>query len=164
MENDIIIRALDPPDVEAVVQIAVAAWTPIYAFYRQRMGDELFEAAHPNWQEEKARQVRQACDPQDRAEVCVAAKGGQIVGFITYYANHASRIGVIGNNAVHPDLQGMGIGSLMYRHAFVRLKELGMQFVRVSTGGDPAHAPARKAYEKVGFAIQLPHVEYYRKL
>lgn len=162
--RDIVIRDLKSTDVEVIAEIAVAAWTPIFAFYRQTLGEELFEAACPNWQEEKARQVRLACDPQNRAMVCVAEKEGQVVGFITFYANDASRIGEIGNNAVHPDFQGMGIGTRMYQHIFDRLGRLGMRFVKVSTGGDPSHAPARRAYEKAGFSIQLPSVEYYRKL
>lgn len=52
----------------------------------------------------------------------------------------------------------------MYAYAFARLRERGMRYVRVSTGGDPAHAPARRAYEKAGFVIGLPGVEYHREL
>jgi len=162
--NNVVIRGLEPRDVEAIAEIAVAAWTPIYAFYRQAMGDDLFAAACPDWQERKAAQVRAACDPQGRAMVCVAQNAGQIVGFTTFYADDASGIGEIGNNAVCPDFQGMGIGPRMYEYVFDRLGELGMSFVRVCTGGDPAHAPARRAYEKVGFSIRLPGVKYYRPL
>jgi len=162
--NDLIIRPLQPADVEAIVAIAVAAWRPIYAFYRQEMGDDLFSAACPHWPEEKARQVRAACDPQSNALVGVAAIDGLPVGFVTFYANERSGIGEIGNNAVHPDAQGQSIGPRMYQYAFDRLRERGMRYVKVGTGGDPAHAPARRAYEKAGFTIQLPGVEYYREL
>jgi ribosomal protein S18 acetylase RimI-like enzyme len=162
--DDLILRALRPTDVEALVAIAVAAWTPIYAWYRRTMGDELFGAAFPNWAEEKARQVRAACDPASSATVGVAELDGHPVGFVTCYADGRSRIGEIGNNAVHPDLQGRGIGPRMYEYAFARLRERGMRYVKVGTGGDPAHAPARKAYEKAGFGVQLPSVEYYRAL
>ena len=31
-------------------------------------------------------------------------------------------------------------------------------------GGDPSHAPARRAYEKVGFSVHLPSIYMYRKL
>jgi len=164
MSNDVVIRDLRSPDVDAVVEIAVAAWAPIFAFYRQTMGDDLFAAANSNWKEEKARQVREACDLRNPALVWVAEKGGRVVGFVTFYANDTSRIGEIGNNAVHPDHQGMGIGTRMYQHVFGRLRKLGVRFVKVSTGGDPAHAAARRAYEKAGFSIQLPGIEYYRKL
>jgi len=161
---DIVIRELKPGDVEAVVEIAVAAWAPIFSFYRRVMGEDLFAAAHPNWQVEKARQVRTACDTGSRVVVCVAEAEGQVVGFITFHADDASGIGEIGNNAVHPEFQGQGIGARMYDHALDRLRERGMRFARVRTGLDPAHAPARRAYEKVGFSIQLPSVEYYRRL
>jgi len=162
--SSIVIRDLEPTDVEAMVEIAVAAWAPIYAQFRRIMGDELFTAACPNWQEDKARQVRQACDPEDRAMVCVAEKDGQVVGFITFYTREGSRIAEIGNNAVRPGFQGRGTGTRMYRHVFDRLRELGMRFVKVHTGLDPSHAPARRAYEKAGFSVQLPTVTYYRKL
>lgn len=161
--NEIVIRDLEPADVEAAVAIAVAAWEPIFAYFRETMGAELFAAACPNWQQEKARQVRAACEGDERGGVCVAEMDGRVAGFITFYTK-GSGIGEIGNNAVHPASQGRGIGTRMYRHAFERLKEQGMRFVKVHTGGDPAHAPARRAYEKAGFDIKLPTVEYYRKL
>ena len=34
----------------------------------------------------------------------------------------------------------------------------------VHTGGDSAHASARRAYQKAGFTVQLPGVTYYREL
>jgi RimJ/RimL family protein N-acetyltransferase len=162
--SDIAIRELEPEDIEAVVEIAVAAWTPIFAFYRRVMGEDLFTAAHSDWQEEKAKQVRTACDPGSGAVVRVAEGKGQVVGFITLRTDDALKIGVIGNNAVHPDFQGQGIGAKMYEHALDWLRKGGMRFARVRTGLDPAHAPARRAYEKVGFSIQIPSVEYYRRL
>lgn len=66
----------------------------------------------------------------------------------------------------HPMMlrQGQGIGTRMYGYVFDRLRALGMRYVKVSTGGDPAHAPARAAYQKAGFTVGLPGIEYYRKL
>ena len=40
----------------------------------------------------------------------------------------------------------------------------GIHFVKVRTAGDPPHLPARQAYEKVGFDIALPGVEYFQRL
>ena len=163
MKDEIVMRELRAADVETVVEIAVAAWEPIFAGFRRAMGEALFAAACPNWRQEKARQVRAACEPGSAAGVCVAEAGGRVVGFVTFHAK-ASGIGEIGNNAVHPDFQGQGIGPRMYAHAFERLRAEGMRFVKVHTGGDPAHAPARRAYEKAGFATRLPTVDYYRTL
>lgn len=164
MSNDVIIRELKSTDVDIIADIAVAAWKPIFDFYREAMGEELFSLACPNWQKEKARQVRRACEPESSAMVCVAEKEGKVIGFITFHANYDTCIGEIGNNAVHPDFQGMGVGTMMYRHVFERMKEHGMRFVKVGTGADPAHAPARRAYEKAGFDIKIPNVQYYKKM
>lgn len=162
--DEIVIRDVRPEDVEALVQIAVAAWEPIYANRQRLLGDELYEALNPDRQEGKARQVRSACDPRSRAQVCVAEVDGRPVGFITFHADERSRVGVIGNNAVDPACQGRGIGSRLCRHACEQLKEQGMRFARVSTGGDEGHAPARRSYERAGFDIEVPFVSYYRKL
>ncbi|HUT36317.1 MAG TPA: GNAT family N-acetyltransferase [Planctomycetota bacterium] len=162
--SDIVVRDLRPEDVEAAVDIAVAAWAPIFGQFRRILGDELFAARCPRWQEDKAGQVRRACAPGSKASVCVAEREGRVVGFITYYLDVPRGIGEIGNNAVHPDFQGQGIASRMYQCVLDRFRAQGMRFAKVCTGLDPSHAPARRAYEKAGFSIQLPSVEYYRKL
>jgi ribosomal protein S18 acetylase RimI-like enzyme len=164
MAHSVVIRDVRPEDVEAIVDIALAAWEPINVYRRKVMEDELFAAAVPDWQGRKARDIRSACAPGSGATVCVAEDGGQIVGFVTFYVHDASRIGEIGNNAVHPAFRGKGIATAMYQHAFERLRERGMRFVRAATGGDQAHAPARRAYERAGFSLRMPYVHYYCKL
>ena len=52
----------------------------------------------------------------------------------------------------------------MYAFALRNLKERGADYVYVGTGADAAHAPARAAYEAVGFDRSIPVVYYYRKL
>jgi ribosomal protein S18 acetylase RimI-like enzyme len=168
--HKIVVRPLSLPDVEVVVEIAVAAWQPIFAFYRRTMGESLFAAAHPDWRQEKARQVRSACAPDSPAIFAVAeqlpndGEASRVVGFVTCYVDPSTGIGEIGNNAVHPDCQGQGIAQRLYAYVFERLRECGMRYVKVGTGGDPAHAPARRAYQKAGFDVSLPHIEYYREL
>jgi len=162
--DELTIRDLKPGDADAIAAIAVAAWEPIYAQFRAIMGDDLFAASCPGWQEEKARQVRRACEPDSSAWVCVAERGGEVVGFVTFYVREASGIGEIGNNAVRPDCQGQGIATALYRHVLDRMRALGMRFAKVQTGLDPSHAPARAAYRKAGFDIELPAVTYFRRL
>jgi hypothetical protein len=43
------------------------------------------------------------------------------------------------------------------------MKENGMKLAVVGTGGDPGHAPARRAYEKAGYTA-MPAVRYYKEL
>jgi GNAT superfamily N-acetyltransferase len=67
-------------------------------------------------------------------------------------------MGEIGLNAVDPAHVGHGVGTAMYDFALARMKEAGMRVATVSTGGDPSHMPARRAYEKAGFTASIPSV------
>mgnify|MGYP001275159104 CR=1 FL=1 len=150
-------------DADVVAEIAVEAWRPIYAHSRETLGSELFAHLHTDWEAEKARQVRQACEDDSRGSVLIATVGGVVVGFVSFYT-HAAPVGVIGNNAVRPEYQSRGIATELYETTLDRLRAAGMRYARVTTGGDPAHAPARRAYEKVGFGAELPSVTYHREL
>ncbi len=88
----------------------------------------------------------------------------KIVGFVSFELDGDTGIGEIGLNAVHPDHASRGIGTRMYQHVLARMKESGMRLATVSTGGDPSHAPARRAYEKAGFGSVLPSVVMYQRL
>jgi hypothetical protein len=52
----------------------------------------------------------------------------------------------------------------MYLSVLERMKELGMAVATVTTGGDPSHAPARRACEKAGFGPAIPSVSLYKLL
>ncbi len=89
---------------------------------------------------------------------------GEIVGFVSYTVKPETQFGEIGLNAVHPDHAGQGIGTHLYRLTLERMRDQGVKAVEVSTGGDPSHAAARRAYQKVGFVAALPSVALYRAL
>ncbi len=161
----VIMRDMRPSDVEVLAQIAVAAWEPIYGWFRATMGEELFLTLYPDWRETKAGQIRQACTPGPRAmQVLVAERGGTVVGFVTFRSDAAPGVGELGNNAVRPEFRGQGIAPLMYEAAFARMRAQGMRYARVHTGMDDSHAPARRAYAKVGFETAIPSVDYFRAL
>jgi len=164
MSNDIVIRNVKPEEVEMIAQIAVAAWEPIYASRQKMVGDDLFAILHTHWREKKADQIREASKADNPTVVCVAVMDGRIAGFVTYRADEETVVGEIGNNAVDPACQGHGIAGKMYAYVFERMRETGTRYVKVSTGGDVGHAPARRAYEKAGFDRCIPHVEYWREL
>ena len=165
MKPDIVIRELYPEDHDRLVDIALAAWVPIFASFRQILGAELFALVHPHWEEDKAGQIRRVCEPDSPGTVLVAQSGTVVAGFVSFFPD-APRPGMaeIGNNAVHPGFQGQGIAQMMYREVIEQLRAAGMSYIKVCTGGDPSHLPARKAYEKAGFDISLPGVEYFRRL
>lgn len=78
--------------------------------------------------------------------------------------NLDTQVGEIGLNAVHPEQAGQGIGTVMYNFSVAKMKEVGMKVATVATGRDPSHAPARRAYEKAGFTVQIPSVWMCQKL
>jgi GNAT superfamily N-acetyltransferase len=158
------VRDLAPDDINACVHIALAVWAPVFASYRTILGERPFHTVFPGWQQQKEAAIRSACAGEHGAMACVAERRGKVVGFVTFYCNHETGMGEISNNAVHPDFQGEGIGTRMYHHVCDRFRALGMRLARVSTGGDPSHAPARRAYEKAGFAVALPGVDYFQEL
>jgi ribosomal protein S18 acetylase RimI-like enzyme len=165
MATETVIRDLAAGDEARLVEIALAAWEPLFVSFRAILGPELFEAEHPDWRAEKAEQIRGMRGADDPGTVLVAERAGTVVGFVSFYANvRRPDVGEIGSNAVHPDAQGQGIAGELYAAACERLRTAGMRFVRVSTGGDALHAPARRAYEKAGFDVVLPGVTYYRRL
>ena len=162
--NELMIRDFQQDETETLVRIAVAAWEPVYAEYRRVMGEAIFNAMYPDWQDDKARQIRSACRPDRTGRVLVAELSGKVVGFVTFYERRYPGVAEIGNNAVHPDYQNRGIAACLYERVFDELRATGIRFVKVETGGDPTHAPARRAYEKVGFDRSYPSVTYFREL
>ena len=56
-----------------------------------------------------------------------------------------------------------GIATALNEFALSQMTAAGMKLAVVGTGGDDAHAPARRAYEKVGY-IALPIVRYHKAL
>ena len=157
------IRPVRPEDVDAICDIAVRAWEPIFAEFRRRMGDEMFEAKHSGWREEKARQVRSHAENHPDW-VIVTELDGQVVGFLTFVIKEQQSFGEIGNNAVDPGHQGRGLGVTQCERALELFREAGVKYAEVWTGLDPSHVPARAMYEKVGFGQTWPAVTYMREL
>lgn len=125
------------------------------------MGDELFTHRHHNWEERKKREVLAACEGNDQFVALVAEIDSRIVGFVTFRIDSKTRDGVIGSNAVDPEVQGRGVAQALYRLALEQMRISGVRYVSVLTGGDEGHAPARRAYERIGFTLAVPTVTYY---
>lgn len=158
------IRSVQPAEIDQVVSLALLAWQPVYQGYRQALGDDLFRSAFAGWEERKAADVASACLQASGRSVDVALVDGRIAGFITTQIDPTGQYGVIGNNAVAPTHQGRGLAQALCTFALQKLKAAGVRHVTVSTGSDPAHAPARRVYEKAGFSAQLPSTTYHLKL
>ncbi len=113
---------------------------------------------------EQAKLLDDICAAESGHHVLVVTIGDEIVGFVSFTMDADKCTGEIGLNAVHPEHAGRGIGTGMYEHVMARMKERGMALATVGTGGDPSHAPARRAYEKAGFGPALPSLYLYKLL
>ena len=158
-----LIRPLRQEDVARIEDIAAAAWAPIYEHLAELQARALGAVARPSSIEQKREQVRTFA--QSRPDgVLVTECDGQVVGFITFSFDREHRMGVIGNNAMQPDYAGRGLGTAQYREVLDLFRAQGMLYASVGTGLDESHAPARRAYERVGFVPVLASVEYMMKL
>lgn len=158
------IRAYAPSDLLALHAIRTAAFAPVFASFRNIVGPEIAALGLATAEQEQGDLLDAIAKPDSGHTLAVAEIDNQPVGFVSWKPDIAPLVGEVTLNAVHPDHGGKGIGTALYEHALAALKAAGMQLATVGTGGDPSHAPARRAYEKAGFSVHLPSIHMYRKL
>lgn len=157
------IRPFCDDDTEAVVQLSLLAWAPIFRSFEHVLGKTIYSLIYPDWTTSQREAVEKVCKDRERFCILVGEWDGVVVGFLAYELNRQSRVGEVELLAVHPDYQNRGIGTQLNAVALDEMKAHGMQLAVVGTGGDPAHAPARRSYEKAGYT-PLPLVRYYKDL
>jgi ribosomal protein S18 acetylase RimI-like enzyme len=157
------IRQFQTHDLEAVLELSLAAWEPVFISFEQVLGTQIFARQFPDWRKSQREGVAAVLQDNVKYHVFVAEVDGRIVGFIAYELNFKERIGETTMLAVDPAYQNVGIGTQLNDFVLASLKEAGMTLAVVATGGDPGHAPARRAYEKAGYTA-LPLMRYYKAL
>jgi GNAT superfamily N-acetyltransferase len=163
MEGAIEIREFQRDDIDAIVELSLRAWDPVFASLREVLGDPIFFRLKPDWKTAQAEEVRESCTSDER-DAFVAVVDGKPVGFVTVALNAFNeRMGVIDIIGVDPDFQRRGVATQLTEHALGHMRRCGMDIAAVGTGGDPGHAPARAAYESFGFTL-LPSARYLKLL
>lgn len=157
--NSVTIRAVTASDVDALVELSLEAWAPVFASFEAMMGPDLYGRVHPDWRRDQAAAVRQALADN---ETWVAEVEGRVGGFVNVTFDVVARSGEIYMIAVGPAFQRRGVGSLLTERALDEMRQRGIDLAIVATGGDPGHAPARATYDKAGFT-PVPQV-WYSKL
>jgi ribosomal protein S18 acetylase RimI-like enzyme len=160
------IRPLAESDIDAVVDLSLRAWTPVFESFRTAMGEAVYRHLYPDWQAMQAAAV-DGVVRDGGTRTWVADDGGRPVGFVAvvhHDATHgepdSSEIDMV---AVDPEHQRRGIADQLIGHAVEEARAHGSVLAVIGTGGDPGHAPARAAYEKAGFR-PFPQVRYYKML
>jgi GNAT superfamily N-acetyltransferase len=158
------LRAFEEPDLEAVVELSLRAWTPVFESVRSELGDAIFARLHqPDWKTVQADAVRSGCT-SDEHDVFVAVVDGRVVGFATVALNaFHERMGVVDMIAVDPEYQQRGIARQLMDRCAEHMRASGMDIAAVGTGGDSGHAPARALYEALAYTA-LPGVRYLKLL
>ncbi len=158
------IRAFKPGDEPDLQAVRAAAFAPVFQSFRNIVGAKIAARALSGAEAEQEELLRGLCR-ESADKLFVAEMGGRIAGFVSYALDVGQTgVGEIGLNAVHPDYAGQGLGTALYEFVLARMRGAGMQVATVGTGGDPAHAPARRAYEKAGFGPYLPSIYMYKTL
>ena len=156
------IRHYQPEDLDAVVELSLRAWAPVFASLQRVLGDELFIRAHADWREYQATAVREVLRARGM-RIWVAQTGDAPVGFVAARLDTDRKIGEIAMLAVDPDQQGAGTGSALTAVATDWLRDSGMEVAMVETGGDPGHSAARRVYEKADYTL-LEIARYFKPL
>lgn len=163
-EAELKIRPVRMEDAARLEAIRKAAFAPVFASFRSILGDEIYDLAQAWKDEAQGDFLASMLDSESDWEVYATEVGDEVVGFVSIQINRDRNVGEIGLNAIDPPHAGKGIGTEMYKFALARMKETGMKVATVATGGDPSHAPARRAYQKAGFSVEIPSVWMCRSL
>ena len=157
------IRLYRDDDLDAIVQLSLLAWEPVFQSLEKVLGHNIFALLQPDWRAGQAKGVASTCKDREKFTTLVAEVDGVVAGFLAYTLNHEEKTGYVDLLAVHPDYQHRDVGTALNTPALEKIKESGMKLAVVETGGDPGHAPARRAYEKAGYTL-LPIARYFKDL
>ena len=160
----LVVRPYEKEDYARALEICIAAFEPIHKGFEQALGSRIFKLQYRDWKEQYADTLRKISKRDRYTKVHVVEFNGVVAGFVFTNLDAKRRTGEIGLNAVDPNLHGRGIGRAMYEFALNDLKQRGAEIACVGTGGDAAHAPARRAYKAIGFDKSIPGLYLFKVL
>ncbi|HEY1014285.1 MAG TPA: GNAT family N-acetyltransferase [Herpetosiphonaceae bacterium] len=157
------IEPYEPRHLDQIIDLSLRAWAPVFVSMEQALDPEVYRAFYPGgWEASQRAAVSGVCGAED-IRVWVAVEDGPPLGFVAVKLHAGDLMGEATMVAVDPAAHRRGVASALMRFAEERMREAGMAIAMVETGGDPGHAPARAAYESLGFR-QFPVARYFKKL
>lgn len=148
---------------QAVIDLAIAAWTPVFARTRAEVPRFVYDTFYPDGWEVRRRADVAALLENEPGNIRLALLGKELVGFIGLRIHAEDRMGEIYILAVSPTHQRKGIGRRLMHFAQEHIRSAGMQMIMVETIGDSGHEPARRAYETFGFQ-RWPVARYFKDI
>lgn len=157
------IEPYDESKLAAIVALSLRAWEPVFDSLRTAMPPYVFRAFYRgDWRAAQRSAVEATCADADLS-VWVATEQVRVAGFVALKLHPADQMGEIYMIAVDPAFQRRGIATRLIDHSIEWFKNAGVSMVMIGTGGDPGHAPARRAYEAAGFEL-LPVARYFKEI
>lgn len=148
---------------DAVVDLTVEAWTPVFGKTENEVPSFVYEAFYPRgWEARQTADVVRLLEDEPE-NIWLALQDGELAGFIGLRLHPEDQMGEIYIMAVSPAHQRQGIGKALMSFADQQIRKAGMTMVMVETGGDTGHEPARHAYESFGFE-RWPVARYFKRL
>lgn len=165
------IEPYNADNLDAVIQLSLRAWTPVFESIQNAMDADVYRAFYPDdWQVSQQKAIEEVCAAEDTTvwvakvfDQSATNDAGLTVGFVAVKLHLEDKMGEIYMVAVDPDFQGQGIGTDLIEFALEWMQESDMSIAMVETGGDPGHASARHTYEKLGFGLWTV-ARYFKKL
>ena len=144
------IRDYKASDKEALKDITLRAWKPVFEGLEKSISPDIYEVFVPDWQAEQIRSLNTVCD-DDNIDMIVAEIDNHICGFSAISYHPEDFLGQVYMIGVDPDVQQRGVGTALMEESLKLIRNAGFSLAMVETGGDPGHASARKTYERMGF-------------
>ncbi len=148
---------------EAVLDLTVAAWTPVFVKTKSDVLRFVYDAFYPEGWETRQRADVAALLDTEPDNIWLAFLDQDLVGFLGVRLHEEDQMGEIHIIAVSPRHQRRGIGRQLMHFAEQHVRARGMRMMMVETIGDAGHAPARRAYEAFGFQ-PWPVARYFKPL
>jgi GNAT superfamily N-acetyltransferase len=157
------LRQYRQDDEQAVVDLSLRAWAPVFASMEEVLGREIFLRLHGDWRAYQERSVRETLGDAAMKTWVAQETAGPVIGFVAAMLHPKQLLGEIVMLAVDPTAQRRGVGLALTEIATDWLREMGMRTAMIGTGGDPGHAPARRLYAKARYTL-MPAAKYFRAL
>ncbi|MBC9227270.1 GNAT family N-acetyltransferase [Aeromicrobium sp. 636] len=157
------IVAYDPKYRDALLELSIRAWEPVFPMLKNEVSPFVYRAFYVNgWRERQRTDLAEVLDNEPEG-IDVALDGDRPVGWVSTRLHPEDSMGEVYVIVVDPDSQRQGVARTLMECSFARAQQAGMTMVMVETGGDSGHAPARAAYESIGFE-RWPVARYFKDL
>jgi hypothetical protein len=92
---DFLIRPGDDHDLEALVNLSLLAWEPVFDSFQEIMGSAIYTIIYPEWRAMQQEVVEGFCRAHEDRVLLVAEVAERAVGFLVYDLNHTDKMGEV---------------------------------------------------------------------